>query len=129
MRKTLQQRQVDFDETYRKQRELRAGGVDELTAYFQEIFPAAGIKTALLLVTGQTELPDKNGVEQIELSLAIHLHSTGAIPNVPQGHSKQNSELTQTFAWVHPANSVHTMSYSTLITALYTGNDPPTIPP
>ncbi|MGO8969221.1 MAG: hypothetical protein ACLQDQ_06590 [Myxococcaceae bacterium] len=130
MRKTLEQRQKAFDKAYAVQRS--DGGLDKLTKYFHDLWPEARIDMVTLFVTGQhqlppKELPSKKKVPQVELWLGIYIHSAEPIPNLPRGLSKEG--LAGTFVFVHPADSVRTHSHSTLVSALYSGNDPPTIPP
>ena len=99
---------------------------------FHDLWPEARIDMVTLFVTGQhqlppKELPSKKKVPQVELWLGIYIHSAEPIPNLPRGLSKEG--LAGTFVFVHPADSVRTHSHSTLVSALYSGNDPPTIPP
>lgn len=113
-----------------RQKQLESAGYSgRVKAYLSGLCPGAAIQDVRVLVTGQRYFPDPYLGPSVELSLTIHVLSTNAPTALASGTNPLPGPAPDRFTFVQLGSPVHTTSYTTLLSAQYTGNDPPTIPP
>jgi hypothetical protein len=96
------------------------GGVQK---YFEGQFRDYGVTYVSVVVVGQ-----RYRGTRVEIVYAITIDSKLAIPHALEGRSR-TGPTGDRFSYSQLANSVYTSSFSTALTAIYAGSDPPTEPP
>jgi hypothetical protein len=110
----LTERQLQTDEQ---------GDGGAVQRYLEGEFKEYGVTYVSVVVVGQ-----RYRGTRVEIVYAITVDSKLAIPHALEGKSR-TGPTGDRFSYSQLANSVYTSSFSTALTAMYSGSDPPTEPP